>query len=179
MKTKMALFTRRSFSAGVLLLVVATMISSCTKPQKGDTGPAGPAGTNGTNGNANVKSTQVSVTAANWTYVSPAYQTTLAFSEITSDIINTGAVLVYMKTTTGTWSQLPFTYYPAASYSSTLKTESYVGNVMVVVTDSDLTQPTNPGSITFKIVAISSSMLAKHPGLDTRDFEKMKEFFQL
>jgi hypothetical protein len=49
----------------------------------------------------------------------------------------------------------------------------------VYVTDSDLTQPLNPGLLTFKVVVIASSSIAKYPNLDLNNYEEVKKTFDL
>lgn len=156
----------RTFLFALFLLVSAT---SCKKE-----GPQGPAGKDG---NANVHG-QV-FTVSNWSYSAPSYYSDISYSAITQDIINTGAVLVYLSNGSGGYSQLPLTYYPSSAYSRTFETVSYPGGVRIYVTDSDLTQPVTPGTSSFKVVAISSSARIAHPEIDYSDYEEVAKVFHL
>ena len=169
MKTSIKKIVEKTFITLTLCTLIFT--TSCKKPEKGATGPAGPTG------NANVQST--TVTISNWSYSAPSYYVNLSYSAITSNIINSGAVLVYAQTGTGTYSQLPLTVYPSSSYSSSLEVVSSLGSVQVIWTDSDLTQPANPGTWTFKIVAIASSAIAENPNVDLNDYNQVKAAFNL
>lgn len=152
----------------IFLFSIALLTTAGCKKE----GPAGPAGKDG---NANVHG-QV-FTVNNWSYSSPSYHADMSFSAITQDIINTGAVLVYLSNGSGGYSQLPLTYYPSPSYSRTFETVSYPGGVRIYITDSDLTAPTTPGSYTFKVVAISSSARLGHPEVDYSDYDQVSRAF--
>lgn len=179
MKTK-NLLVATFMTIGVIL------ISSCAKD--GATGPAGPAGANGTNGtngtngmdgtdgNANVESS--SITSSSWVYTAPSWKVTFTYASITQDIIDNGAVLVYNKVG-ASYNQLPLTYYPSATYSSTYEVSTVVGGLSIFVTDSDLSQPANPGSQTFKVVVIAASGLIAHPDVDFKNYEQVKSAFNL
>lgn len=139
----------------LLTIVTVILLSACAKD--GKTGPQGPAGTNGTNGNANVVSSSITTTSLSWSANAPFYTTSIGYAAITQDIIDNGAVLVYISNTAGTYQQLPFTYYPASSYSRTYTFAYAVGTVTIYVSDSDLVIPDNPGAVTFKIVVMAAS----------------------
>ncbi len=159
---------KASTQIAALLLFFATF-SACKKE-----GPAGPAGKDG---NANVKSQ--TFTVGSWNYSAPSYYADISYGAITQDIINSGAVLVYVSNGSGGYSQLPLTYYTSSSYSSTFEVVSAPGAVRIYATDSDLLQPANPGTRVFKVVAISSSARAAHPGLDWNDYAAVKHALQL
>lgn len=152
----------------LFLLVTMAFFSSCTKE-----GPAGPAGKNG---NANVVSS--SVTSGSWTYVAPSWEQTFTYPAITSTILNSGAVLVYVQSGTNFY-QLPYTFYPSSSFSRTFTYVHYLGGLKVFVTDSDLTQPSDPGTLTFKVVVIASSALKQNPDVNLKDYNAVKKAFNL
>ena len=66
-----------------------------------------------------------------------------------------------------------------STYSRTYTFKHYLGGLSVYVTDSDLTQPLNPGLLTFKVVVIASSSIAKYPNLDLNNYEEVKKTFDL
>jgi hypothetical protein len=156
------------FFGAILFLI------SCGKD--GAIGPEGPAGKDGTNGNANVVSS--TLTSSAWTYNDPSWEISFTYEAITQDIIDHGAVLVYVGDGS-TYIQLPVTFYFSSSYSSTLDFVTYVGGLKVRQADSDLTQPDNPGSMTFKIVVIAASTLKKGIEINLNDFEEVKKAFGL
>lgn len=159
---------------GMFALACGLLFTNCAKD--GKTGPAGPAGTNGTNGNANVVSS--SLTSSAWTYVAPSWEMTFTYPAITQDILDKGAVLVYVQQSSN-YYQLPYTFYPASSYSRTYTFVHYLGGLKVFVTDSDLTQPSNPGSLTFKVVAIAASGKMANPNLNYDDYNAVKKAFNI
>lgn len=143
-------------------------IVGCTKE-----GPIGPAGADG---NANVVSSSFS--SSNWVFGSPNWSLVLVYSAITQEIIDNGAVLVYLKNGQS-YLQLPLTIYPTANYSTSLEVASFVGGVKIFWTDSDLVQPNNPGNREFKVVAIAATGLAQNPDLDYTNYEAVKQAFNL
>jgi hypothetical protein len=157
---------------GMFALVCGFLFTNCAKD--GATGPAGPAGANGTNGNANVVSS--SITSSNWSYTSPSWKISFTYASITQAIIDKGAVIVYIKVGSA-YNQLPLTFYPTSSYSRSYEVSTYLGGLDIFCTDSDLTQPSNPGSQNFKIVVIASSELVKHPNVNLDNYEDVKRTF--
>ena len=112
-----------------LFTVFATLIS-CKKGDKGDTGPAGLNGSNGTNGNTDVKafyfgkdSIDVSRTVLNF-YLP---------SSVTSNMMDSSAVLVYYNTY-GLWFPAP-----GLGFNATYQTRIYFsGNSIILkVLDPD------------------------------------------
>lgn len=148
-----------------LILTLLSTLVACTKE-----GPQGPPG------NANVVSS--TITSSSWEYSNPSWSITFTYPAITQDIIDKGAVLVYLKVGQG-YNQLPVTIYQSSSYSSSLEVASFVGGVKVFWTDSDLTQPNNPGQQSFKVVVIAASGLAQNPNIDFKNYEAVKQAFHL
>ena len=169
-KTKTTTAGKTAKMLGMFALACGLFFTGC---KKGDTGPAG---TNGTNGNANVVSS--TITSSNWSYVSPSWEIAFSYPAITQTILDKGAVLVYLKTGTS-YAQLPMTFYQSASYSTSLEVSNFLGGVKIWWTDSDLTQPSNPGSWTFKIVVIAASGRAANPNVNYNDYNAVKKAFNL
>jgi butyrate kinase len=92
--------------------------------------------------------------------------------EITQEIVNTGAVLAYIKTQ-DSYYQMPVTFYPSSTYSTSIEVETKFGGVSIYWTDSDRTTPINPGSQTFKIIVIASSDRIKKNSIDVSDYEQV------
>lgn len=161
------------FKTTMLCLVAGLTFSSCKKETgpKGDTGAIGP---QGPAGNANVKTTIVS--NQTWVYSAPAYIATMSAPNITQEIVDKGAVLVYLENA-GTYIQLPITLYNNG-YQTLVDFEHYLGTVRVSWADSDLTQPVAPTSnIKFKIVTIASSGMIKN--VNTADYNEVKTALKL
>ena len=167
--------TLKFLSIGLLLILFTV---SC-----GKRGPQGPLGYPGAPGNANVVSG--TITTDNWDdYYAPSWGLTINYSEITRDIIEYGAVLVYMQHG-DTYRQLPLTFFniiPDVSgdyyYSTSIEVSTFVGGVTIFWTDSDFWQPEHPGRKKFKIVVIASSEYRAYD-IDYSDYNQVKEAFDL
>ena len=144
----------------------------------GATGAQGPVGATGATGNANVSSAIFNATSANWAYTAPNYYVELLMPEITADIFDSGAVLVYLRQG-NSYHAVPLTFYSTASYSTTVEISHSIGAVGVIWTDSDLTQPLNPGARTFKVVIIAGSQRAAQPDVDLNNYEAVKAAYGL
>jgi hypothetical protein len=151
----------------ISLLFIGMHFSSCVQ------GPEGPPGRDG---NANVLAT--TVTSSAWVFNSPSWVLALPDPYITPDIVDFGAVVVYVASGNG-FTQLPLTFYTNPNYSTTIEVSHYVGGVTLFWTDSDLFQPTNPGTRTFKIVKIAGTLLRENPDLDLSNYEAVKHRFNL
>lgn len=152
----------------LLLSVIIIIFTSCQKE--------GPPGKDGKDGNANVVST--SFTSSSWTYSEPSWVISINWLSITPDIINGGAVLVYLKDGND-YKQLPLTFYSTPEYSTTIEVTTRVSGLSLYWTDSDLIQPLNPGLQTFKIVLIAPSALMRNPNVDYLNYEEVKSTFNL
>jgi hypothetical protein len=136
----------------------------------------GPPGKDGKDGNPTVISSLVTVNSGQWTYQAPSYHVNIQYSAITQDIINKGAVLVYNQYN-NTSTALPYTaFYP--NYSRLYDFTAYNGGLYIYVTDSDLTQPSNPGNLQFKIVVIPSSSLPLY-NIDLADYNQVVNYYNL
>ena len=152
-----------------LLIAGATTFSNCEK------GEDGKDGIDGIDGNANVVSS--SITSGSWSFVSPSWSQSFTYSAITQDILDNGAVLVYVASGAN-YYQLPYTFYPSSSYSRTYNYVHYLGGLKVYVTDSDLNTP-QPGTLEFKVVVIEASFLMKNPNVDLNNYQAVKKAFNL
>lgn len=161
----------------VLLIAVVTAFGSCKKGDKGDTGPSGTSGTNGTNGtngNANVIGTNtVTTSASSWTWGSPFYTTVITAAGITQDIVDKGIVEVFIQYGIG-WSNLP----DINGKNSTTFVFS-LGQVKLYNSNSDLTQPVNPGAQVFRLVIISASNRLAHQHTNWSNYNEVKQVLNL
>lgn len=156
-----------------LILVLMASISatfSCTK--EGKEGPPGPAGTNG---NANVKSSNFTIYSWDWTTSGNMKYVDINSSLITTDIVNSGSVLMYMKYG-GFWQALPFTYPQGAT--SQLFRYYYSDNFVQIQVTQETGIPSLP-DFEFKLVAISSSARLSNPDINLNNYYQVKEVFSL
>jgi hypothetical protein len=166
-----------------ICLIAGGFLTNCKKAEagpKGDTGPAGPTGTVGPAGNANVKSN--TFTNITWTFNSTTknFEAIISYSAITQEIVNTGAVMMYMETSSNYYSQLPTSFMFDASTILFFEFEHYNGGVKVYVHNSNLDNSIAPQStIKFKIVAVAGSAKAQNPNVDYGNYTKVKEAYQL
>lgn len=158
------------------VLLTTLFVVSCSKR-----GAQGPPGINGQDGYVNVVSG--TITTADWVYYQPSWRLTINYNMITRDVIEYGAVLIYMQDGNA-YRQLPLTllnnvtgtsYY----YSTIIDADTYVGGVDVYWTDSDFEKPENPGLRTFKIVVIAASDYYKNTEIDHSDYNQVKEAYNL
>ena len=153
-----------------IVFLIAMTFSNCEKVTV-----TGPAGEDGKDGNANVVSS--SITSGSWSFVSPSWSQSFSYSAITQDILDNGAVLVYVASGVN-YYQLPYTFYPTSSYSRTYNYVHYLGGLKVYVTDSDL-NTSEPGTLKFKVVVIEASGLMKNPNVDLNNYQAVKKAFNL
>ncbi|WP_051293170.1 collagen-like protein [Olivibacter sitiensis] len=141
-------------------------------------------GQKGDDGNANV-STKIflpaNITWRQTTLFGTNYVTaSLNMSEITSDIVNNGAVMVYGGFFWGDpWSALPISYF---ENSRTVHFAFGVkqGSVTLRMHYSSNAAPTAPG-IQFKVVVIKGNAVtsAKNQGVDLNNYNEVVSFFNL
>ena len=155
----------------ILILTIATTLFSCAKD--GKDGAVGPAGVNGTNGNANViGSNTVTLNSGNWNAAGLYYYSDINWSVITQDIVNTGVVMVYEDWGSGQWQVLPYVFGDLG------RTFSFnTGYVRIRFQNNDNTQTANPGSVTFRVVAIPSN--ARIVGVDYTNYDEVKGAYNL
>lgn len=152
-------------------LFLILMATSCVTE-----GPEGPQGEPGEDGNANVIST--TITVSDWTtWGSGRYYTEVAIPEITQDIIDHGAVVVYMAEWEY-WLALPFSWNPDNNVTLSYYYAIKAGMIDFEISRSDQASD-DPGTKEFKIVIIGGSALAAHPDLNLDDYQAVKAEFGL
>lgn len=164
---------------GLLLVSTLFITTSCRGPQ----------GEPGRDGNANVKSETVVTKANDWSWDANScnWYIDLEWDAIDYDIVDYGAVLVYMENPNNDfygWHQLPLTLYPNDQYSTTLETIFYDYGLTIFWTNSDLQRHQNPcdfynTNIEFKIVLIDGLTYSKYKNEDLSDYETVKKLFNL
>lgn len=135
----------------------------------------GPQGIPGVDGNANVVSKTFT---SNWILEDNFWYTVFDYPAINQDILDRGAVLVYLKVESS-HLQLPVTLYLNENYSSTLSVYHSLGMVTIYWDDSDLLTPIEPGNYNFKVVVIAASTLAQYPGLNLSSYSEVASVLNL
>ena len=152
------------------VLLITIFFTSC----KGDKGDPGYDGLD-----ANVVSG--TITTADWVYYEPSWKLTINYNMITRDVIEYGAVLVYMQDGNA-YRQLPITFLNQNGsdyYSILVDADTYVGGVDIYWTDSEFYKPDDPGRRTFKVVVIAASYYKSTADIDYSDYNQVKEAYNL
>jgi hypothetical protein len=139
-------------------------------------GPQGPAGADGADGNANVKTQIITVTPTNWTGNGFVLEAKKLASVITADIVNSGAVLVYLQTGNGTFIPVPVSntnYWVGEDgnpvlYNSHIFYQYSASNITFYLQDDDAQTEPPSANMVFKVVAIASSEVVA--GMNTKDY---------
>ncbi|MBR3710844.1 MAG: hypothetical protein IKM99_07780 [Bacteroidales bacterium] len=180
---------KRLFSIACAIIAVVFMASCAKEGPMGPMGPMGPTGPQGPAGNdgyVNVASTTITVVPDDWYWDETSWRVDFSYDAVTSDIYNSGVVLVYMESN-DTWRQIPMTFY-YSDYdnqgnliycSSSLETSFYEGGVSVFWTENDFYDGYRPEEHRFRLVAIAAGYYAAHPELDLSSYEMVKETFNL
>jgi hypothetical protein len=170
-----------------LILVIAAATVLFTSCEKNETAKPGPQGPQGEQGNTNVESVTVSVSSTDWSpYGNPMGGNMLAAQKnvpaITSGIVSSGAVMVYMKKAYSNggyyYQALPFSWVDTPSSTRTYGFSISTGTLNIHVEDSD-NNLTSLGSYTFKVVAISGARLSSNLNIDLNNYEAVKLAFNL
>lgn len=161
----------------LLLVALSLNFSSCKKAEKG---PAGPQGAPGKDGNANVKNLTIFVNANEWVYKPGTFEVTKLVPELTADIINKGAVMVYMGDT-GSWEALPATNVDPDGFAVTFNYIIEAGKLILYGTyNSSVTMPAGTiESGDYKIVLIAGSARAANPNLNLLNYNEVQNTYNL
>jgi len=160
----------------VMLIILSSILTtfSCTK--EGKQGETGPAGTNGVNGNANVKSASFTVYTWEWLTNGNSKYVDITSTLITTDILNSGAVLLYIKSGS-TWQALPFTFPQGTT--STLFRYLYAYNLVEIQITQETGVPSITSNLEFKLVVMSSTARMSNPNIDYNNYYEVKGAFNL
>lgn len=130
---------------------------------------------------SSVKSLEITVSGSDWNENGGVYGSTKPCSVITQDILNSGAVMCYLKENNGTYFTLPLTQALSNGVqnwiSHYLFTHS-LNSVRFEIYDDDGASG-NPGTRVYKIVAIESTGLIQNPNVDLSNYASVKEAFNL
>lgn len=138
--------------AGSLLI-----LSSCTK--EGPQGPQGPAG------NANVIG-EPQFTVSSWQKSGGVWYATFSDDNITNDVVANGAVEIYKEYSNG-WTNLPDINGITSTVYNFLD-----GGFTISILNSDGSLPAAPGTVTFRVVVIPSSVRKAHPNTNWKNYNE-------
>ena len=187
-----------------VVLGVGLTLTSCKKAEtgpagaKGDTGATGATGatgtngangttgangTNGTNGVANISTINFTCSNLNWTEGQEVggnwvweYQRTSP--EITNAIYSSGAVMVYMGSSTEGYIALPFSLLGVQTAFGIFQGATGNTNTLnIAIQRLDGAQFPNPGGMDFKAVIIPPAMIK--PNVDITNYNEVKIAYQL
>jgi len=159
-----------------VLFSTAIILAGC----RGDEGPMGP---RGQDGNANVSSVQYNVPPENWSGDFDGYTAILNVPEITADIYNNGAVLVYrMIDENSSFNMLPYTAVDTTSITN-LDFDVFVGEIDLFLryTDNGINDTSRPTvNFAFKVVIIEGIPLAAlKKQVNTADYRAVSNYLKL
>jgi hypothetical protein len=175
--------TKKLFGALIALSMGVFMVSCAG--EDGEQGPAGPAG------NANVNSSNYTVLMGDWT-TGATLRDTLSVSAITQNVVDNGAVMVYLKidgdTVNDNWQALTYTRaitglnvsgHPAQVEMS-IEYGYNVGMLLLSVKNNinqDLTSIVQmpPNDYMFKVVVVPSASLVE--GVNVNDYEQVSNVY--
>lgn len=181
------------------ITVLAVFFMGCEGPE-GPRGPSGADGTDGTNGatgapgqdgqngqngedgNANVKSYTFSVDADDWTDPTGAAnqnEFTLQVPAITQDIVDNGAVHMYLPDSGG-WRAMPFTFI-SSSNSDDVRSLIYIHRVGEILCRQYLSDaaPNFTYVGPFKVIVVAGEAGKKAPDLDWSNYEEVAAYYNL
>lgn len=156
-----------------LLISGVTLLTNCSKEE----GPAGPTGPAGKDGNANVRSSTIFISGSEWTTSTGEAFVTKQVAEITSEIVDNGVVMVYMKTDNA-WEALPSTYTSFLGEVFTFGYSIEPGKLNLKITSNMILTFTaaNIGDNDFRIAVISAAARVQNPEMDIYDYSQVESF---
>jgi hypothetical protein len=169
--------TLRLTLAGVAL---AAMFTGCVGPA----GPEGPQGNDGAQGPAGVNGSYATSTSnpSDWTVSGAFLIAGYNVSIVDANADANGVIMVYFQTSSMSatqWAPLPDTYPISGTVEQTFTFNYDVGIVTLQLQNSDGSTPSAPAAFNFKVVVIPTSVLKQHPGLNTKDYEEVRQVMNL
>ena len=159
------------------LTAFAILMAGC----RGKEGPMGPTG------NANVVSAQYTVNPQDWSANSyGGYNATLLVPEITSDITNNGAVLVYnlnldLNNNISSFNLLPYTYVDNTSVEY-IDYDASLSQIVISFkwVDNGINDTPSPATMYFKVVIIDGMPLsAVKEKVNITNYNAVASYFKL
>lgn len=175
-----------------VIVTVVILITGCRGKDgpmgpQGDDGLMGPQGNDGPMGNANVHSVQYQVNTGAWSGNANGYKTVLSVPEITSGIVDSGSVLVYvLKNVDDPYNEY-FYMLPNTSIDSTSVTymdfDVFIGEIDLTYdkTDNGVNDTQAPSAdMYFKVVIIEGMPLdALKERVNISDYKAVSKYFGL
>ncbi len=168
MKTRL-----KRFKYALLGVTLLMLIASCEKPEDEDKET-----------DDDVKVESRTFPNSSWSYTSPHHYIDLSVPELTTDNINSAAVLVYFSIVEGTWRAVPYTEY-TSTYNYFMNFTTSVSSVKVTWTyNSALSGGDDPNkyygtNVKFKVVVIPSTVNAMKQSIDYNNYEEVSKAFDL
>jgi len=161
----------------IAIAAIFGVFVGCQKAQKGE---AGTPGIDGKNGNANV--TSITLNATSWSWDATNYwrsATWSGISQLTANVVNNGAVMLYQNDGSGNFIALPLT----GNITATVQEHDFfkygVNTIQVVIENSDLSDPNPPTSLSYKLVCIPQAIIKSNPNIDIRNYNEVKQVLNL
>jgi hypothetical protein len=159
------------------VLLASILFFTACKKSAGPKGDTGAAGAQGPAGNNNITVQTFTTATSDWTTYSWPYnyvEAVLTVPAITSTVVSSGDVHVYMLDATGTmWMGMPYSYI-SNQYNYKYK----AGQVILDLTLSNNTAPMNPGTQQFKVVVIPPALIKKYPNVNWNDYNSLQKFLK-
>lgn len=158
----------------MLLAAGVLIFSGCTKTgPPGPTGPQGPQGATGPQGPAGNATLIGSdpFTVSSWTYTGSMYKAIFSSADITPDVVDRGIVSVfksYGTSSTPEWSPLPDVNGNVSTVFN-----FYDNGFTIYVQNTDGSTPSNPGTVTFRMVVITPALKQANPNTDWRNYNQV------
>jgi hypothetical protein len=167
-------------SVRILSLLFLTIAFACEGPR----GPRGLDGIDGLDGEVNAYSAMYEVSPSSWDGDFSGFFATLPMAEITSDIYETGAVLVYwMNDADQNFSILPYWYMDSEGWTINVACDIYIGSIDIFYQEifDGLPDTFAPEETQFfKVVVIDAIPLATVKSMvDINDFNAVTKTFNV
>jgi hypothetical protein len=161
----------KTITSFISIFTVIILIFSCTGPKgedgfDGRDGIDGKNGVDGKDGRANVGAAIYDINPSDWAGNIDGFTTSFKVPEITQDVFENGAVLVYMikdeNTANQSFNQLPYTWLDN-TFTEYLDFDAYIGSIKITLrwVDNGVNNTDAPTEkYTFKVIVIEGTPLS-------------------
>ena len=134
------------------LFILSSLFTDCRRdPEEGPQGPQGPPGP------GTLSSEYHQVGFDDWELEdSTIFFTALEVPELTQEVLENGAVMVYMQEGDDFYTQLPVTFFLGDTLTVSMEVNLSIETVFITWNNSRVTD-VGPGEFTFRVVVISNS----------------------
>lgn len=172
-----------SYILSIVVIVVFTLASCGKDGAIGPQGPEGPEGPAGPAASSNVSSYYYTIYEDEWQVfgdpgIGFGYIGAMNFPEVTEDVLNFGAVLVYWYQNNSLFP-LPTTFINSedGGYLTSIWVTLQYEQVLITFQDSD-GNTINPGEQEFKVVIIEGGVPIPET-LNLKNYDEVKKYFKL